>query len=171
MGRPLILPSGFEEHDFLSMMKKEQNGRNRVRLLAMHHLQLGKSQKEVSELVEVYWTTVQGWLKRFKKEGFDGLKEGFDGLFESKRSGAPRKIGSSAEKIISNKIKLLSESKTGGYITGKELQKILLEEHQVECSLRTVYNTLKRLGFSWITSRSIHPKSNRKIQNNYKKNL
>lgn len=164
MGRPLILPKGFEKHDFLSMMKKEQNGRNRIRLLAMHHLQLGKSQKEVSELVQVYWTTVQSWLRRFKNEGFVGL-------FESQRSGAPRKIKASVEKIISEKIKLLSESKTGGYITGKELQEILLKEHKVTCSLKTVYNTLNRLGFSWITSRSMHPKSSKKVQDNYKKNL
>ena len=32
----------------------------------------------------------------------------------------------------------------------------------------TVYNTMHRLGFSWITSRSMHPKSNQEIQNTYK---
>jgi len=46
---------------------------------------------------------------------------------------------------------------------------MLLEEYGVKCSLRTVYNTIHRLGFSWITSRSMHPKSNQEIQNTYKK--
>jgi len=41
----LILPQGFHDHDFIKMMKHERHGRNRIRLLAMYHLQLGKSFK------------------------------------------------------------------------------------------------------------------------------
>jgi transposase len=164
MGRALILPEGFEDYDFLLMMKKEPHPRNRMRLLAMRHIQLGKTLEAVSELVQVHWKTVQSWLRRFRELGFSGL-------FESKRSGAPRKLNSLQEKIISDKIRILSESKTGGHITGKELQEILSNEHNVNCSLKTVYNTLDRLGFSWITSRSMHPKSSQEAQDNYKKNL
>lgn len=145
-------------------MKKESHKRNSFRLLAMHHIQSGKSLVEVSQILQVHWQTVQSWLKRFSKDGFDGI-------FESQRSGAPRKISPSKEIIISDKLKTLSENKTGGYITGKELQQILLNEHNVYCSLKTVYNTLSRLGFSWITSRSMHPKSNQETQILYKKNL
>ena len=43
MSRPLILPDNFQEHDFLDLMKKEPHPRKRIRLLAMHHIQLGKS--------------------------------------------------------------------------------------------------------------------------------
>ena len=46
---------------------------------------------------------------------------------------------------------------------------MLLEEYGARCALRTVYNTMHRLGFSWITSRSMHPKSNQETQNTYKK--
>lgn len=164
MGRPLILPLGFGEYDFLSLMKKEPHGRNRVRLLAMHHLQSGKSLKLVAELVKSHWTTVQAWLQRFREFSFDGL-------FESPRSGAPKKLKAEQEDFLSDKIKKLSEDKTNGYITGKELHQLLINEYNVQCSLRTVYNALHRLGFSWITSRSIHPKSNSEVQNAYKKTL
>lgn len=145
-------------------MKKESHKRNSFRLLAMHHIQSGKSLIETSKIVQVHWQTVQSWLKRFGEDGFNGI-------YESQRSGAPRKINLSKEEIISDKIKILSESKTGGHITGKELQQILSSEYNVNCSLKTVYNTLNRLGFSWITSRSMHPKSNQEVQNAYKKNL
>lgn len=164
MARPLILPIAFCEHDFLSLMKKESHGRNRVRLLAMHHLQLGKSLKSVAELVKSHWITVQAWLQRFKKLGFDGL-------FESQRSGAPRKLNVAQDAFLSDIIKNLSENKTNGYITGKELHQMLIDKYKVKCSLKTVYNSLHRLGFSWITSRSIHPKSNIEAQNAYKKTL
>ena len=41
MGRKLHLPESFEQQDFLKMMRKMRHGRNRIRLLAMHHIQTG----------------------------------------------------------------------------------------------------------------------------------
>ena len=143
-------------------MKKESHGRNRMRLLAMHHIQSGKSLKAVSKLTLSHWTTVQGWLQRFREFSFDGL-------FESHRSGAPRKLKKTQEEFLFNKIKTLSEDKVDGYITGKELHQIIIDKYKIQCCLRTVYNSLHRLGFSWITSRSLHPKSNKEVQNAYKK--
>ncbi|WP_375359354.1 helix-turn-helix domain-containing protein [Candidatus Tisiphia endosymbiont of Neophilaenus lineatus] len=101
------------------MMKHEPHGRNRIRLLAMYHLQLGKSFKAISKIVKSHWKTVQSWLRRFRNHGFEGL-------FESQRSAAPRKINSIQESAIFDKINTLSESKTGGYITGKELHIMVL---------------------------------------------
>ena len=144
------------------MMKHESHGRNRIRLLAMHHIQSGKSFKAISTIVKFHWKTVQSWLRRFRNHGFEGL-------FESHRSGAPRKLNTQQESAVFDKINKLSASKTGGYITGKELHNMLIEKYDAQCSLKTVYNTMHRLGFSWITSRSMHPKSNQEIQNTYKK--
>ena len=57
------------------MIRNERHGRNRVRLLAMYHLQLGKSLKAISAIIEVHWKTVQSWLRRFRDKGFEGLFE------------------------------------------------------------------------------------------------
>ena len=113
-------------------------------------------------IVKVHWQTVQSWLRGFRNNGFEGL-------FESQRSGAPRKLNTIQESAIFDKINELSASKTGGYITGKELHNMLIEQYNTKCALRTVYNAMHRLGFSWITSRSMHPKSNKETQNAYKK--
>ena len=72
------------------------------------------------------------------------------------------------EDYIFNKITSLSQDKTNGYITGKELHYMLIDKYNIQCSLKTVYNSLHRLGFSWITSRSMHPKSSETTQNTYK---
>ena len=74
-------------------MKHERHGRNRIRLLAMYHLQLGKSFKAISEIVKSHWKTVQSWLRRFRNHGLEGL-------FESQRSGAPRKINAIQESAL-----------------------------------------------------------------------
>ena len=119
MGRKLILPDSIKGEDFLKIMNKMPHGRNRIRLLAMHHVQSGKTLKEVAEIVHCHWITVQKWVKRFKEEGYDGL-------YESQRSGAPRKIGKQAESFIFNMLSKLSESTTGGYITGSQLHQIII---------------------------------------------
>ena len=69
MARPKLLPEGFYKHDFLLMMKHERHGRNRMRLLAMHHIQQGKTYAAVSEIVASHRLTVQSWLRRFRGEG------------------------------------------------------------------------------------------------------
>lgn len=164
MGRKLHLPESFEQQDFLKMMRKMRHGRNRIRLLAMHHIQTGKSLTAVSKVVNVHWSTIQGWIKRFRELGVEGL-------YETKRSGAPRKIASAQEQFITEKITTLSQTKTGGYITGKEMHRELIDKYGIQCCLKTVYNTLHRLNFSWITSRSIHPKSNLANQEQYRQTL
>ena len=162
MARSLILPSTFETHNFLSLMRRESNPRHRFRLLAMHHLQQGKTLKEVAQIVQYHWKTVQSWLARFRACGFEGL-------YDAPRVGTPKKISPDVEQWLTNKLMSLCQEKTGGYITGQELQTLLLEEKQVKCRLKTVYNTWHRLNFSWVSSRSMHPKSNPDSQAAYKK--
>ena len=164
MGRPLNLPADFHEHNFLDLMKTINHGRHRIRLLAMHHIQSGESLKVVAKMVGTHWISIQRWLKRFKLSGFSGL-------YESRRSGAPRRLKAKEVAFISETVKRLSDKKTGGYITGKQLHQMLQDQYQVTCSLRTIYNTLHRLNFSWISSRSMHPKSCEAQQDAYKKTL
>lgn len=162
MARPLHLADSFKEHDFLSMINAETNGRKSIRLLAMHHLQLGKSLVEVAEILGVHWKTVQVWNSKFRKFGLSSVED-------APRCGAPKKITGDAEKWLSETIKSLSAAKEGGYITGYQLQELLQEKYGIECSLKTIYNKLHQLNFSWITSRSIHPKTDIAEQEEYKK--
>lgn len=146
------------------MLRKEPHPRNRQRLLAMAHLQDGKDIQSVAASVKVHYKTVQSWLSRFRANGFEGL-------FESKRSGAKRKVTQAQETWLIDKLTQLSKAPEGGYITAKMLHEMLEDEHSLKCHLKTVYNTLHRLGFSWITSRSRHPNSDEQAQEAYKKSL
>lgn len=128
----------------------------------MSHLQDGKTLLAVAALLKVHWKTAQSWIKRFREEGYEGL-------LESSRSGAPKKLNAKQETFIKEKIESLSKNAVGGYITGKDLHKMLCEQMQAKCSLRTVYNTLHRLNFSWITARSKHQHGDHERQEEYKK--
>lgn len=85
MARALHLPEDFKTYDFLSMISRESNGRKSIRLLAMHHLQLGKLLVDVAEIVGIHCKTVQVWLSKFRKLGLSSVDD-------APRCGAAKKI-------------------------------------------------------------------------------
>ena len=162
MSNPIRLPADFETYNFAAMAKKEKNSKNRIRLIAMANIKEGKSLQQISESLKVHWKTIQTWLRNFRNFGIKHL-------YTKTTRTKPNKLSKQAEKWITDFLTMLSSSETGGYITGKQLQIIVNSEFSVNCCLRTIYNLLHRLNFSWISSRSKHPKSNVEIQELYKK--
>ena len=164
MSNPIILPSDFYEYDYAKLSRKESNPKNRIRLLAMVNIKEGMTLGAVAGVLKVHWKTIQTWLYRFRKEGLSGLY-----VRETKYK--PTKLGSKIEKWISEFMKVLYSKSVGGSITGKQLLILVEQEFSVSCTLKTIYNTLHRLGLSWISCRSKHPKSNDETQALYKKTL
>ena len=68
--------------------------------------------------------------------------------------------------MIANSIK-----PTGGRLKGSLLVDYINQEFDVLYSLDNVYRLLHQLDFSWITSRSKHPKQDLDVQKAFKKNL
>jgi len=158
----LKLPENFSDYDFKSRAKKEPNPSNRIRLIAMANIQEGKTFATIANTLKVHWKSVQGWLARFRKNGMDGL-------YNQPKSGAPKKLDPAIEQWIVDFINALNAETSGGHITGKQLHALVEEQFGVTCSLKTIYNTLHRLNFSWISARSVHPKSDLEAQAQYKK--
>jgi transposase len=162
MSNPILLPANFETYNFVAMSKKEQNPKNRIRLIAMANIQEGKTLKHIAESIKVHWNTIQTWLRNFRNFGIERL-------YVKRIKVKSTKISKQAETWIVNFLTMLSSDAVGGYITGKQLQLIIAKEFSIKCCLQTIYNTIHRLKFSWISSRSKHPKSDAEIQELYKK--
>ena len=59
MGHKLTLPADFKDHNFLKIMRKITHAKNRIRLTAMHYIQLEKSLKGcVAKIVQCHWITM-----------------------------------------------------------------------------------------------------------------
>lgn len=130
----------------------------------MAHLQEGREYREVAQFLCVSSETVQKWLKRFKVSGLDGLRE-------SSRSGAKRKLKESQEIDFKKAVLALQKKRSGGRITGHDVQHLLADQFEVKCCLNSVYNLMNRLDLVWITVRSKHPQQSQEKQDNFKKNL
>ena len=128
----------------------------------MMHLQAGKEYDEIALYLGVSKETVKDWIKRFRKDGLEGLKE-------SPRSGAKRKLLRSQNAEFKASVLALQEEREGGRITGMDIQTLLQDKFQVNCVLSSVYNYLHRVDLSWITVRSKHPKQDQDKQDAFKK--
>jgi len=162
MANTIILPQDFLDYDFVAMAKKESNGKNRLRLLAMAHIKDGKPLTQIAISLKIHWKTIQSWLYQFRQGGITNL-------YVKIKKTKPRKISPMIDNWIKQFIDKLNCSDQGGHITGRQLHNLIEEEFSIRCCLRSVYNALHRLNFSWITARSKHPKSDAEVQEIYKK--
>jgi transposase len=149
--------------DFFQLAKREPHPRVRIRLLALGHLQSGKTKTEVANIFQITFPTLRKWILRFIAEGLNGLEE-------EKGKGRKRKLPCSQEESFRQQVEELQQNQEGGRIRGQDVQALLREKFCVDHALPSVYHVLERCGLSWISARSKHPKSDPQVQENFKKN-
>lgn len=148
--------------DFPSLIAKEKNSRLRIRLMALSHINNGVNRTETAKYLHVSRRMVNEWVKRFNEEGLDGLKE-------KPRTGRPRAL--TTEQLEKFKAHVVSHAikPNGGRLKGTLLITYIKKEFGVTYSLTNIYRLLHQLNFSWITSRSKHPKQSEEAQEAFKK--
>jgi transposase len=107
---------------------------------------------------------VRTWANRF-------LEGGIEGLFELAGRGRKPKISPQQKIAIAEFIEERSRSREGGRVFGEDVVKYIADSFGQKYSLSSAYLIMHELGFSWITSRSIHPKCDKNAQEEFKKNL
>jgi len=152
------------EVDFLSLSKIEKKPRVRIRLLALAHVKDGTSYRAVAKMLKVTFRSVQTWANKFKNSGIEGLK---DKGGSGQKPFFPREREEELKRVISER----QAKKGGGRLTGTDIQKIVNEDFGIGYALRATYDLLHRINFVCITSRSKHPKSDQKAQEEFKKNF
>lgn len=153
-----------QEFAFKAAYHHERDARIKIKLQALHHFQVGKTIKEVSDIVLATEKTVSAWIKDFIE--FD-----YEGLIEREGRGRKPRLPPEEEEIFKIKIDLLQEQRKGGSITATEIQTFLAEEFNCCYSISGVYALLDRIGLVWITARSKHPKQNQEVIEGFKENF
>lgn len=148
--------------DFKALASKQKSIQMKMRLLALSHFQQGHSRTEIAKFLKVSRTSVNKWVRTF-------LEEGLDGLQERPRTGRPAFLTPIQKKQLTDHIELRAKSREGGRLTGADIHTYIMQEFGKAYHPDSIYYLLKHLGFSWITSRSRHPKQSDKIQEDFKK--
>jgi transposase len=163
MARPLHLPDYFQKVDFKDLYKTHGQKKKGIRLLALSYLQEGRGVKETASFLFKTEYTVREWIRLYDEEGIDGL------LSIRPGRGRKAKLSPSAEFLLKDEITYLTDSLKGGRLRAEDIRELIKEKFKVDYGLSGIYPLLHRLGYSWITSRSIHPKADKNLQESFKK--
>lgn len=148
--------------DFRCLARREKNAQKRIRLLALAHFSEGHNRSEISNILKVSRTSINKWVSDFLERGLVGL--------EHKTSpGRPPALSAAQSRQLSAFIEARSLSETGGRLSAHDINEYLFKHFYIRYELSSIYRVLKRLGFSWITSRSKHPKQSLAAQEAFKK--
>jgi len=161
-GRKAAKIKGIEQYDFDKLAQTEGSPKERRRFLAFAHLRDGKPFTEAAAFVRVKLRSLMRWVKRFRMEGFEGLKD-------KTGRGAKPLIPSEHQAAFRQAVLELQNKRTGGRIRGRDILELMHTKYGIDPTLKTVYNTLKRADIVWITGRSIHPKADLEAQEAFKK--
>ncbi len=162
MPATVTMPPELDDHDFAALARQELDGRVRLRLLALAHLQDGKTPREVGTMLKVHEKTVLTWLRRFRAGGVAGLAE-------QPGRGAKRRLRVAQEPELKALIDRAQAQRAGGSLTGEEIRTLVAEHFGVKYSLSGLYYVLHRAGLSWISARSKHPQRDPQAQARFKK--
>lgn len=162
-GRPATPIEGLDLIDFDQLAKSPRSSaREKLRYLALAHIKEGRSQSEVAKMLRVCNRTVASWVKKLRRKGVDGLKDQYCG-------GAQLRLPSEKYEEFRELVLALQANRKGGRIRGEDVKELLQSQYGIQCSLATVYNTLKKAQLVWITGRSQHPKGDLEAQLHFKK--
>ncbi|MPY26948.1 hypothetical protein FM037_23980 [Shewanella psychropiezotolerans] len=97
------------------------------------------------------------------------LERGLVGLDHKTSPGRPPALSAAQSRQLSAFIEARSLSETGGRLSAHDINEYLFKHFGIHYELSSIYRALKRLGFSWITSRSKHLKQSLAAQEAFKK--
>lgn len=151
-----------KKHDFNLLAKTHESVRMRLRFLALAHFQEGHSRTAISQFLKVSRTSVNKWISQYHQYGMDGL-------IDKKTTGRPFRLSNEQHQQLIDYVNKASKSELGGRLNGSDVQAYIEKNFAVHYHLSSVYKLLHKLGFSWITSRSKHPKQSVEAQDDFKK--
>ncbi len=157
------LPEQLKQQDFLSFYHHETNGRSKIRLLALHHLQQGRKLQDVADLVAFPRQTIWEWVRWYQEEGIERL------CSRPKNRGRKRKLSKRQESLLPDIVETLQKERPGGKLTADDINDYLQKEWDISYAPGSLYTVLHRLKLSWITGRSQHPQSDPAAQAAFKK--
>ena len=147
--------------NFQKMARTESCPRVRERLLGICNLMIGKNRIEAAKAVGRNPEWLRSWVLRYDNGGYENL-------FDKPKPGQPKYLNDDQEKKLVKDILLLQEKRNGGRLTWREIGQHIQEEYGVDYKSSSIYDLLERLGMSWVSSRSRHPKADEQKQKTFK---
>jgi transposase len=145
------------------LFRKEQNPRLAARIRAVYLALMDKTAPEIGELLGYSRRTVQNWIYAYNRQGIQGLKE-------SSGRGSKSKLNDDQMQWLRQRVEQGPTGDDGICVFhAPDIQRIIKRQFGVSYHVRSVRKLLKRLGYSYVSSRPQHPKGDPKQRETFKK--
>ena len=152
----------YTAEEILALSRAEKEPRKRIRLLAVSLFLEGHRRNEVANRLKVARGSVNTWVAKY-------LSHGIKGLDAKKNKGRDSYLTTRQKQQLSTYIESNGMKNSGGRLTGDDIRKYIQHCFDVDYHPNAIYKLLTQLNFSWITSRSKHPKQSPEAQTAFKK--
>ena len=149
-------------NELKQLANSSKNSRMRSRYLAVSHFVDGESRTDIAKYLKVARGSVNSWIQKY-------LDGGIDGLSAAEHPGRPGKLTQLQLDNLREFIEKNSVKPEGGRLQAKDIRLYIIDSYGIDYEVSNIYRLLRQLKFSWITSRSRHPKQDEGAQTLFKK--
>jgi len=143
--------------------RKEKDSRLATRIRAVYLALMGKTAPEIAGILGYSRRRVQGWIYAYNRNGLKGLQD-------TPGRGTRGKMNPDQIQWLRQRLDEGPRPEDGVCVLrGKEIQRILRRQFDIQYSLSAVYALLHRLGYSYVSSRPEHPKGDPQAREHFKK--
>lgn len=145
------------------LFRKEKNPRTAARIRAVYLAMMDKTAPEIACVLGYTRRTIQNWIYAYNREGIEGLKE-------SCGRGNKSKLNEDQIQWLRQRIEQgpTDEDKICAF-HAVDIQRIIKKQFGVSYHVRSVRKLLKRLGYSYVSSRPEHPRGDPDKREAFKK--
>jgi len=145
------------------LSRKEKNPRTSARIRAVYLAMMEKTAPEIATILGYTRRTVQNWIYAYNRHGIEGLKD-------SSGRGKISKLNQDQIQWLRQRIEQgpLPEDKVCVFHAA-DIQRIIEKQFGISYHVRSVRRVLKRLGYSYVSSRPEHPKGDTDKRETFKK--
>jgi transposase len=153
-----------EAGELRRLARLERDGRVASRLLALAAVLDGLSREQAARAGGMDRQTLRDWVHRFNAAGVEGLRDGA-------RSGRPRLL---AEALVPELAALIADGpqiERDGAVEYRlsHIRELSTRHFGADYRAGGMHAVLRRMGFSWLKPRPIHPKTDLAAQETFKK--
>ena len=166
MGAAISLREDFDAGELRRLAAGVKDADQARRLLALAAAYDGMSREDAARIGGMDRQTLRDWVHRLNHEGVDGL-------IDAKSPGRPPKLSVAQQEELRRLVEAGPDPDRDGVVRWRcvDLQRVLSERFEVDLSQVSLGRTLKRLGFSRISARPLHPAQDPEAIATFKKNF
>ena len=154
--------SGVSLKRLQQMYHREQNAKAKLRLLTAIRRKKGESLDEIASALEKPRRTIHAWLHRFEQRRLNAV-------YDTKQPGRPARLTRSQLKQLRRELMRGPAHVPGNLWTTRHVREHVEKKYHVAYRRSNVFRLLHTLGFSVQQPRQQHYKTNKEMQDRFKK--